>query len=279
MRNNVILSILFLSIFLSNCGTQTQKTPDKIADNPEKIKEDSFHFLKQYWQLADADHPTSRDISFTNNEGILLQSGLVLMHDSSLLENPAGDMAYGKYKISGNRINVTFDNGRKAVYTILHLSNDSLKVKRTENKHTSVLTYNATSTNWPDLDKNPFSRQNYEWTVKPKKTETDAEIKNRVKQYVRFCEYYFNGFVNGGASRIDFIGLPNCLDWYQGGITIQNDDKLDKKWANCFYSGEQASRGRQMLEDVIVKKYNWDTKETNWLKQTSSVLDQIYNNL
>ena len=100
-----------------------------------------------------------------------------------------------------------------------------------------------------------------------------------MKQYVRFCEYYFNGFVNGGASRIDFIGLPNCLDWYQGGITIQNDDKLNKKWANCFYSGEQASRGRQMLEDAIVKKYNWDTKETNWLKQTSSVLDQIYNNL
>ncbi len=279
MRNNVILSILFLSIFLSNCGTQTQKTPDKIADNPEKVKEDSFHFLKQYWQLADADHPTSRDISFTNNEGILLQSGLVLMNDSSLLENPAGEMAYGKYNVTGNVINVTFDNGRKAIYTILHLNNDSLKVKRTENKHTSVLTYNATSTSWPDLDQNPFSKQNYEWTIKPKKTETDAEIKNRVKKYVRFCEYYFNGFVNGGARQIDFIGLPNCLDWYQGGITIQNDDKLDKKWANCFYSGEQASKGRQMLEDVIVKKYNWDTKETNWLKQTSSVLGQIYNNL
>ena len=279
MRNNPILSILLLSILLSNCGTQTQKTPDKISDNPEKVKEDSFHYLRQYWQLADADHPTSRDISFTNNEGILLQSGLVLMNDSSLLENPAGDMAYGKYKVNGNVINVTFDNGRKAVYNIQHLSSDTLQVKRIENKHTSELSYSATSTSWPELDKNPFSKQNYAWSIKPKKAEDSTGIKNRVKGYVRFCEYYFNGFVNGGAKTISFIGLPSCLDWYQGGITIQNDDKLDKKWENCFYSKDQASEARQMLEDAIVKKYNWDTKETNWLKQTSSVLEQIYNNL
>jgi hypothetical protein len=34
-----------------------------------------------------------------------------------------------------------------------------------------------------------------------------------------------------------------------------------------------------MLEDALVKKYDWDTKETNWLKQTASVLQQIYDKI
>lgn len=279
MRKLTIPLLIITTVLFSNCGTQTQNTVDKINETQEKIKKDSFDFLTQYWQLEDADNPTSRDISFTTDDGILLQSGIVFMNDSSFLENPAGDMAYGKFKREQNTVNAIFDNGRKAVYAIERLSNEQLRMKRVENKHTSELTYKPTNTEWPDADKNPFSKKNYAWCKKPKKPETTAEITNRVKGYVQFCELYFQGFVNGKAKNIDFIGLPNCLDWYQGGITIQNEDKLDKKWENCFYSTQQAYEGRQILEDAIVKKYNWDTNETNWLKQTVDVLNQIYNNL
>lgn len=271
--------LLMLSVLFSNCGAPPQKkSSDKISDTLQNVK-DSFDFLMQYWRLEDADNPTSRDVSFTNNEGILFESGMIFMNDSSLLENPAGEMAYGKFSLSGNTINVNFDNGHKGVYTIEHLKNEKLELKRVENKHTSHLTYKATNTKWPDINKNPFTGQNYHWCDKPKKPENQEQIRDRVKQYVRFCQYYFDGFVNGGAKEIDFIGLPNCLDWYQGGITIQNEDKLDKKWENCFYSQEQAFLGRQMLEDALLKKYDWDTKEPNWLKQTADVLKQIYNKL
>jgi hypothetical protein len=279
MHKLIISLIIFTSVLFSNCGTQKQNTADKISDTNEKEKKDSFNFLAQYWQLDDADHPTSRDISFTNDNGILFQSGIVFINDSSLLENPAGEMAYGKFKMEGNTINVVFDNSSKAIYQIQHLSNDQLILKRVENKHTSYLKYKGTNMSWPVIDKNPFSKQNYQWCNKPKKPEDSAQIRNRVKQYVRFCQYYFYGFVNGRAKQIDFIGLPNCLDWYQGGITIQNEDKLDKKWENCFYSQKQAFEGRQMLEDAILKKYDWDIKETNWLIQTASVLQQIYNKI
>jgi hypothetical protein len=34
-----------------------------------------------------------------------------------------------------------------------------------------------------------------------------------------------------------------------------------------------------MLQDAITKKYDWDLKETNWLKQTASVLQQIYDRM
>ena len=256
----------------------SQNRNEKITDDASEMP-DTFHLLTQYWQLTDADHPTSKDVSFTTDEGVLYQPGIVFMNDSSLLENPTGEMTYGKFSLKGNAINVLFDDGRKASYIIDRINKKELLLSRTEKKHTSRLTYKATSTSWPDTDKNPFARQNYQWAQKPKKPETDDEIKNRVKESVQFFVYYFAGFLNGKAQQIDFTGLPNCLNWYSGGISIDNEDKLDKKWISCFYSKEQAYKGRQMLEDALVKKLNWDAKETNWMKQTMPVLQQIHDGM
>ena len=280
MRKLFPLVFIFTSLLLCNCVMPSQDKNEKIIAAPSPlVQRDTFHLLCQFWQLSDADNPTQKDISFTNNDGVLFQSGIVFMTDSSVLENPTGEMSYGKFRLKGNTIYVDFDNGTKAVYLINMLHKGELKLKRSENKRTSELSYKATNTSWPDANKNPFSKQNYQWSSKPKKSESDEEIRKRVKESVQFYAYYFTGYVNGGATNIDFNALPGCLNWYQGGITIQNENKLDKKWISCFYSRDQAEKGRQMLEDAVLKKYNWDAKETNWMKQIVPVLQQIYNNL
>lgn len=279
MRKLFFLFLVFASIFFYACVMPSQNKNEKIVDSTSEIKRDSFHLLCQYWQLKDADHPTSKDISFKTDAGIPMESGIVFFTDSTVLENPAGEMTYGKFKLKGNTIDVNYEDGRKTIYTITRLHKDELLLKRVQNKHTSELTYKPTYTSWPDATKNPFAKQNYSWSIKPKNPETDAEIKKRVKESVLFYKYYFDGYVNGGADNIVFAGLPDCLNWYQGGITIQSESKLDKKWANCFYSTDQAYKGRQMLQDVLTQKYDWDTKETNWFKQTASVLQQIYDRM
>ena len=252
-----------------------QNGNEKIVDMAKDIKNDTFHLLCQYWQLEDADHPSPKDISFTNDDGILLKPGIVFMTDSVVLENPAGEMSYGKFSINGNSIDVDFDDGRKAIYKIGRLYNNELWLKRIENRQSSQLTYKGSRTYWPDAQGNPFSKRNYQWSVKPKNPESEEAIQKRVKENVRFYAYYINGFINGGASEISFDALPGCLDFYSGGIFIQNENKLDHKWINCFYSEEQALKGRDILEKAITRKYHWDTTQTNWLKQTVPVLEQI----
>ena len=273
-----LLAIFIISISIQQCTMPAKQKNEKITEPVAVVKKDSFQLLCQFWQLADAEHPTSKDISF-NEKGILYNSGIVFMTDSVVLENPAGEMTYGKYKLNGKTIIVSYEDGRKVVYTISKLNNNELFLKRTMNKLTSELTYNATSTDWTNATNNPFSKQNYQWAIKPKKSETDEAIKNRAKECVNFYAEYFNGFANGGAKKINFEALPSCFNWYQGGITIQSEAKLDKKWANCFYSQEQAFKARQLLENALVKKYDWDSTQTNWLKQTASVLKQIHDGL
>jgi len=276
----IFFSVVAISSML--CWSCVSSNDDNIKKKPVAtiaVPSDTFHLLCQYWKLDEADHPTSRDVSFTNEDGILFQSGIVFMTDSTVLENPAGEMDYGKFKVEGDSVNVNFEQGRKAIYLISKLNRDTLNMQRIENGHTSELTYIATHTYWPEANENPFSRLNYQWSQRPSKPETEELLKNRLRDNIRFYSYYFNGFINGGAKKIDFIGLPCCLNWYEGGITIQSENKMDKKWSNCFYSEEQALQARQILEDVLLQKYDWDTTQTNWLKQTVLVLQQIHDRL
>ena len=273
------LTSLLLSLLFSHCVIPSQTRNEKLIDKTSEVA-DTFHLLTQYWQLTDADHPGSKDVSFKTDDGIQYQSGIVFMTDSSVLENPAGEMTYGKFSLKGNTINVKFDDGRKASYFIDRINKEQLLLSRTEKKHIAKLTYKATSTLWSDTNKNPFEKENYNWAQKSTKPETDEEIRNRVKESVQFYAYYFAGFISGKAEQIDFTGLPNCLHWYSGGIAIDNEDKLDKKWMSGFYSKEQAYKGRQILEDALTgKKYDWNTKETNWIKQTMPVLQQIHDGM
>lgn len=269
-------SVVLCLAILAGCNTQTKNTADKIVDNSSTVGNDSTRLLNQYWVLADADNPMNHDVSFTDENGIPQESGIVFINDTSLLENPAGDIKYAHFRRNGDTVYAVYNKERKAKYIITALHKDKLLLDRFENKHNSKLTYKPTNTWWPDDSKNPFTRENYSWAQRPKSSETAQQINERVKKYVRFCGYYLNGFVNGDANQLDFAGLPNCLQWYQGGIMIESAEKLDKKWAGCFFSHDQALEGRQLLEDALMKKYDWDTTQKNWLLQTSEVLKQIY---
>ncbi|MEO9020622.1 MAG: hypothetical protein ABI237_13385 [Ginsengibacter sp.] len=270
---------IFISVLLSRCASPSQNRNEKIIDPVSALPKDTFHLLCQYWELNDAEHPLEGDVPHENAAGVSLDPGIVFITDSTILENPGGEMRYGKFNVKGNKITASFDKGGKAVYIIMRLHGDELRLKRVENRDTSELIYTGTHTYWADAGKNPFSLKNYGWKIKPKKPETDEAIRNRVKGCVQFYVYYLQGYIDGGAKKIEFKSLPCCFNWYVGGITVQGESKLDKKWIDCFYSQEQAFAGRQMVEDVISKKYKWDEKETDWLKQSAPVLQQMHDSL
>ena len=78
---------------------------------------------------------------------------------------------------------------------------------------------------------------------------------------------------------VSFWGLPSCFKWYGGAIYLKKEDELKENWINCFYNKEQALTAQAMLESIISKKYQWDKEETNWVKQSSGVVKQMYDTL
>lgn len=239
---------------------------------------DTASLLYQYWTLADAEAPLSRDI-IGKEEGRDFMPGLVFMSDGELVENPAGQIRRGSFKRFNDSIQVTYDDGKSGSYIIRRINKDSLFVNRNADDHTSSLLYAATDTWWPEVVTNPFTKENMAWTIKPKQQETPEQIRQRVKDYVRFCQYYLEGYSRGGATKISFVGIPNIFNYYTGGLTIPSDDNLNAKWVDCFYDHDQAEQAYTMIRHVVIMKYNWDPKEKNWITQTAPVLKAMRDSL
>ncbi len=251
---------------------------EKMVDQPLPERRDAFHQICQYWEVKDAERPTYRDLD-ERRDDIFNIPGIVFMTDSTFLENPKADMRYGKFTMKGKEIDAEFDDGTKAVYTIQEKEDSAMTMKRSEKSQSTILYLVGAQVFWPDAGKNPFNKINSTWRIKPKKQESEGELKDRLKGCVQFYQYFFKGYVESKSAEIDYTGLPSCFKWYEGGIFVQNEKKLDKKWINCFYSEGQALQARQIMEDVLSKKYDWDTTERNWIKQLVPVLKQVQDKL
>jgi hypothetical protein len=279
MRSEFLFLLFFIAILPVDCTMPGEHKDEKIVEAEMSSRKDPFHELCQYWEVTDSENPTFRDIYDQQTEGILNYPGIIFMTDSTLLENPRAAMRYGKFVLKGKVINALFDDGKKAVYTIQNLQNSNMIVRRVEKDHITTLSLKGVRVFWPDAATNPFNKINSRWRIKPRKAESPGALHERLKECVQFYEYFFQGHGESQTDEIDFLGLPSCFKWYQGGIYVQATRNLDKKWINCFYSEEQALEARQMMENVLSKKYEWDTTQTNWIKQTAAVLKQIHDKM
>ncbi|KAA9037671.1 hypothetical protein FW778_16385 [Ginsengibacter hankyongi] len=280
MRKTHIIFWFFISLVPVSCSMQQERKDERIVDDKPLVFKDPFHRLCQYWEVTDAENPTFRDLYDDKEEDVINYPGIIFMTDSTFLENPKAAMRYGKFIFKGKEIDAQFDDGKKAVYTIQRVQGDTMQVRRVEKDHTTILFVEGNRVFWPDASLNPFNKINSLWRIKPSKSESEQELKERLKGCVQFYEYLFLGNAESDNKEIDFVGLPTCFKWYQGGIFVLSEKNLDKKWINCFYSKEQALQARQMMEDAVTtKKYDWDTTQTNWLKQTANVLKQIHDKM
>ncbi len=278
MRNFFSLLLLIVFILPFSCSMPEPKN-EKMVDQPLPQRKDAFHQLCQYWEVTDAERPTFRDLYDQQAEGVYNYPGIVFMTDSTFLEDPRATMRYGKFSLKGKEISAEFDDGKKATYTIQEIQGETMTVKRAEKDHSTILYLKSSQVFWPDASLNPYNKINSLWRIKPKNMENEDQLKERLKGCLQFYEYFFKGYAESASSEIDFLGLPSCFKWYQGGIFVQSAKTLDKKWINCFYSEEQAMQARQIIEDALSKKYDWDTTQKNWIKQTVSVLKQIHDKL
>ncbi len=239
---------------------------------------DSFNFLCRYWEVTDAENPQFKDVA-NYDSGITNSPGLILFHDSNFVENPRGGARYGKMIFANKKIEVHFLDGGESVYKILSLKNNKLDLSRSEDEKKTILHLTGDSVNYIIARDNPFHPDYNLWRIKPLHKESDDEIKLRMRRCIEFYEKFFYDNLNRKGKEINFQGLPGCFIWYKGGISVEKEKDLDKKFINCFYSQEQALKARRILEDAMDKKYYWKPNVANWIEQTAPVLRQIHDSL
>jgi hypothetical protein len=205
--------------------------------------------------------------------------GFSFFTDLTMLQNPRDAMRFGKWNFddANKQITIVYADGGRSQYKIAAIgAKEMILMSQTDKKK---ITYRADGKVQKNIADDPFYGVNNQWRKKPGKAETDEEIKKRVNDCVLFYSKFLNDNVARGGTTISFVGLPAIFKWYSGGISVLGKEKLENKWINCFYNKEQAYKAQTMLEAVITKKYKWNKKETNWVKQDADVVRQIYDTL
>ncbi len=277
---------LILAVILGSCTAKktsdeaVEETVDKSAKYIRlKTGDEVFTLVCQNWEIEDADSPLPKDLFDRTENGTPHYPGLCFLTDSTIVENPRGEIRFGKFSLKGNQLTAKFTDGKSAEYSISRALPENSLLKRTEAGKVTKLKLTSEGVGYIDAKNNPFHAMYNQWRIKPSKPETDLELISRIKQNILFYAKYFQDHVDRDARSITFEGIPCCLTWYHGGITIKSESKLDEKWIDCFYTKSDAIKARNILEIALMKKHKWNTGISNWMEQMVPVLMSVRDSL
>jgi hypothetical protein len=285
--------IIPVIILLYSCGdssstTYTEKpmedTPaggqgyvDSIKKNIKSLSavENINELLCQQWEHEE----DKQDAAYSDGEGDLqlLYRGFAFFDDGTMLQNPHGEIHIGtwNYDDALKIITIRQAKGGTEKYTINAVAADELVLTKIGDNDARRQKYIGQAMRHIKNATDPFYPANNNWRIKPSKPETDAEIKQRAKDCIKFYLLYYNDNKVRDSSVISFAGFPTCFKWYGGGISIFTAEKLPATWVNCFYNRQQALKAHAMMEDLVTKKYTW-AKGQNWVIMNAKVLKQMY---
>jgi hypothetical protein len=279
--------VLLVMIFLYGCANRNTTSNGKAGDetdsavinmNDLSATKSIYNLLCQDWDYKE--DAESVDSSNGSEELDVPYRSLCFFADSTIVKNPRGDVQFGKWEFNDadKIISIKYGNGKTEKYKIMQVgAKDMTLIKTGEDNKSIILIADAKQEkNYAD---DPFYYSNNIWRIKPKQPETDDAIKERLKKCIAFYITFFKDNLKRDENKISFYGLPSCFTWYQGGIYIKDEERLDANWVNSFYNHEQAMKAHKIMVDLITKKYDWDKEEKNWVKQSTPVLQQMLDSL
>jgi len=284
-----VAGVILLTVY--SCNNAAEKSSDKkdIIFNKDGKKEydnrlvyldtteDMFNVLCQGWAMADdADALEGMD---DNSKFEIPYRSFYFAANGSFVKNPRNEMDYGEWIFDDAKKTITLNYssvGGKDIYKIASLSADELILVNGGINTSTNLKFIAGGKRLANPADEPFDLQNNRWRMKPVKKETDAGIKQRLKENIHFFILFYKSIIIKDEKVVSFWGLPSCFKWYGGGIFIKKKEELKENWMDCFYNKEQAMKAYDLAEKLLEQKYTWPKGETNWLKQNLFVLEQMY---
>jgi len=242
---------------------------------------DFTYDLCQQWELRDPDDANTKDLTYDPETGNHLFQEIMLYHDSSVSFNPRNGYKMGKWKL-GQKENkllliLKFSDNSSREYVILQKKYNELSLAWQQGEDRFGMRLRSDGQAQANMMNDPFYPGNNTWRIHPNKVESDSEIKERVKNCVRFYALYFRDHILRHRTEINFAGLPSCFIWYNRGIGLYQNDALPAAWKKCFYSAQQAVKARDILQKLFDKNdFNWPNGTPNWFYDTHAVLEQIY---
>lgn len=290
----MIFLLATLGALMISCKDQQQKTEEvaKSATDSATLankiyskqlldlsnETDIAKLLCQGWELED-DLDVIRDNGYA--EGIYPFRSFYFAVDSTCIKNPRNFMEYGRWSYDNAKklINIRYSNGSKDEYKIAAIGPRELILVNSGEGSVTKLKFIAAGKRYKDKMADPYYTDNNRWRIQPRYSETEEQIRQRLKACIHFYVLFYRDNLAKGDNLISFYGFPTCLRWYSGGIYMVKEEDLADNWFKCFYSKEEAMKAYKMMRNTVLKKYTWSKANETWVKKNLLVLEKMYDNL
>ncbi len=265
-----------------------KKEPDLGIETPDGKKrsdkllyldtaENMYNALCQGWAMED-DEISLQSMTGDSKFEIPYRS-FYLATNGTFVKNPRNAMDHGTWVYDDEKKTITLNYAVEKgsdVYKIAALAPDELQLLNIGINTSTILKFISPARRFKDPEEDPFYIKNNLWRIPPAKKETDAAIRQRLKENLRFFILFYKASIEKDDRSVSFWGLPSCFKWYGGGIYLKKEEELGNNWIRCFYNKEQAMKAYKLADKLLEQKYEWPKKENNWLKLNLAVLEQMY---
>lgn len=255
--------------------TGKSETPSTIKDLHQS--QDIREILCQCWDnKEDAD-----DLAANNyiSSPETVYRGFCFFNDGSMYKNQRGYPQQGTWKLKDDQkpyvIAVSYSGGQTESFKLASLKPSELVLASSDNEGSPLVQYAGGAVSYPDNEDDPFYKSNYNWRKKPAASESEQQIRSRVKAMLHFWILYYDHCIQANLQVANFTGLPTPYRWYAGGIYLKKEKDLLANWYECFYNRDQALKAYKMAGDLLDVKYKWPEKEPGWMKKNVAVLRQM----
>ena len=290
-KSTLVIGICLYLLSCSNNAGNSKTTVKNATDSANEIKakyagnlldlsgnKNLHELLCQGWELYEdlENLPNSSEA-----EGMLPFRSFYLSTDSTYIRNPRNLMEYGRWRFddAAKMIVLQERSGGKTEYKLGGLAVKELIVVKKGESNDAKLRFVSSGKQYRNASDNPFHISNNLWRVAPKNAESDAAVKQRLKEFIHFHILFYRDNLAKDEKAISFYGFPTVLKWYAGGIFIIKEKDLPNNWIQCFYNKAQAQKARAMMEEVVGKKYQWPKGNISWVIKNLNVLEQMYQQL
>jgi hypothetical protein len=234
--------------------------------------------LCQAWVMDDDIHTIQNKNEPEGNE---IYRCLYLFNDYTYTRNIRSSLEYGTWRYNDATKIFSLNGAGNSTdeYKIAAIGPDDMIILNHSEGSATKLTYLADGVCYKNNSDDPYYIENNRWRIAPKVSETDEQIRQRLKSFINFHILFYKDNIERNSENISFYGFPTCVKWYGAGIGIINEDELPENWIDCFYNKAEAVKAQKMMKAVISKKYNWPKENIGWVKKNLNVLEQMYANL
>ncbi|TYC17024.1 hypothetical protein ES677_02275 [Bizionia gelidisalsuginis] len=267
------LLCVFVIIF-NSCGTTQKINKDKIIGS--WTVSDIKKFDKDYLEIT-ADTPLA-----SGSEQLNKGSVLYLFPDSTFTQLVDQKVKIGQW---------SFQNDNEIKY-----SNQKLTIERFEDLETarslfasipredktveSELTLVEEVIKIKDFKKDPFYPENNQWRERPLKRESNAEIINRLSNYLLHNAYILKAAHERNENSVSFTHSKGIIKVYQGGIGIVKENRIHQVWFDYFYNEKDAMKAYHLFNSYLNNEGVYTKKSTgDWVKDDYEILLTLHSQI